>query len=101
MATQKKPVYVYQCIICGKKMYTRSTTLKHCGRLTQWVEGIEGKGVNMESRKVKVLVSGYIEVREEELDKILAYDDPHRGLVFSIPMGYVDASNLEFTDTRK
>lgn len=70
--------------------------MKHCNRLTQWVKGIEGKGINMASPMVKVKVSGYIEMSQESLDVILGHNDPHTGLVYSIHMGYVQAGNLEF-----
>ena len=49
-------------------------------------------------KKVKIKVSGYIEMSEENLSSVLeSYgEDPHMGLVYSIHMGYTDASNLEF-----
>jgi hypothetical protein len=86
--------------MCKKYIYTEDTTLRHCGKLTQWILGIPGRGLNMDSPKVKIKVSGYIEMSEENLDNILAYDDPHQGLVYSIHMGYCDASNLQFIDPR-
>ena len=77
-------------------MYSEETFLKHCGKLVQWISGIEGKGVNMNSPIVKIKVSGWIEMSQENLDKIMTYSDPHTGLAYSIHMGYCDASNLEF-----
>lgn len=77
-------------------MYTENTLLKHCGKLTQWVRGIEGKGVDMNSPMVKIKVSGYIEMSKENLNIILGYEDAHTGMVYSIHMGYVKAENLEF-----
>lgn len=96
MGKKKKPVYMYQCIVCREVVYTEDTVLKHCGRLRQWVRGIEGKGVDMKSPTVKIKVSGYIEMSQENLDTLLAYDDPHMGLVYSFHMGYVNTSNLAF-----
>lgn len=53
---------------------------------------------NMPDKKVKIKVSGYIEMSQENLEKLLAsYEaDLHMGLVYSIHMGYTDSSNLEF-----
>ena len=48
------------------------------------------------NKKVKIKVSGYIEMGEKDIETIQGYEDPHTGLVYSIHMGYVDASNLEF-----
>lgn len=77
-------------------MYTEDTMLRHCGKLTQWIAGIEGKGVNMNSPIVKIKVSGWIEMSQENLDTLLTHDDQHTSLVYSIHMGYVDATNLDF-----
>ena len=93
----QRPVYLYECVTCKKRMYTTNTLTKHCDRLTQWVAGIEGKGVNMSERKVKIFVSGYVEMRESDFDRVMAYEDQHMGLLYAIPMGYCDASKLEFT----
>lgn len=95
---KKQPIYMYQCLVCKENFYTEDTIMKHCGKLTQWVAGLDGKGVDMTSPKVKVKVSGHIEMSQEELDRLLeAYKhDAHMGLVHSIPMGYVNASSLEF-----
>ena len=93
----KKPVYLYQCVVCRKKMYTDNTTMRHCDRFTQWVAGIEGIGVNMKEKKIRIQVTGYIEMSESNLEKVLAYEDQHMGLVYAIPMGYCDASSLEFS----
>lgn len=46
--------------------------------------------------RVKVNVGGYVIMSRENLDRILAYDDPHLGLVYSLHMGYTDTSNLVF-----
>jgi hypothetical protein len=94
---KSKPIYRYQCVEkCKKYIYTENTLLKCCGKLTQWVEGIEGKGINMASPKVKIKVGGYIEMSQENLDILLSHNDPHKGIVFSIPMGYVNTEALEF-----
>lgn len=93
---KKRPMYLWQCVVCQEYMYSEETFLKHCGRLTQWVNGIEWKGVDMSSPMVKIKVSGWIEMSKENLDLLLTHADPHTGLVYSIHMGYCDASNLEF-----
>jgi hypothetical protein len=66
--------------------------------LTQWVRGIDGKGINMNSPMVKIKVEGFIEMSEENLKIILGYgpESIHTGLVYSIHMGYVDSKGLEF-----
>jgi hypothetical protein len=48
------------------------------------------------SEKVKIKVSGYIEMSRENLDTILGYPDPHIGLVFCLHMGFVNSDNLDF-----
>ena len=92
------PVYRYECVVCRKRMLTHNTTLRHCDILTQWVAGTDGKGINMKNSTVKIKVSGYIEMSQENLTRLLeSYEaDPHMGLIYAIPMGYTDASNLEF-----
>lgn len=70
--------------------------MRHCGKLTSWIKGIPGKGLDMASPKVKIKVSGYIEMTQENLDTLLSHKDPHRGIVFSIPMAYVNTEGLEF-----
>ena len=52
----------------------------------------------MPDKRVKIKVSGYIEMSQENLERILeSYEtDLHMGLVYSIHMGYTDSSNLEF-----
>lgn len=49
-------------------------------------------------KNVKIKVSGYIEMSQENLERVLEvyHADAHMGLVYSIHMGYTDASNLEF-----
>ena len=94
---KKRPIYMYQCVgKCKRYMYTENTFLKCCGRLTQWINGIEGKGVDMDSPKVKIKVSGYLEMSQENLDRLMTHSDPHTGLVYSIHMGYCDASHIDF-----
>lgn len=93
---KKQPIYMYQCLVCKENFYTENTIMTHCGKLTQWVAGLDGKGIDMGSPKVKVKVSGYIEISQESLDTILGYDNPHTGLVYAIHIGYTDASNLDF-----
>lgn len=92
----KKPIYMYQCVKCRKTFLTEDNTFRHCGMLTSWVNGVEGKGVNVNSPIVKIKVSGYVTMTRENLNNILAYDDPHTGLVYSLHMGYVNADNMEF-----
>lgn len=93
----KKPVYLWQCVVCEICLYSDNATEKHCGRLTQWVSGIEGKGVNMSSPKIKIEVGGYIEMSLEDLERVLNYTDSHKGLVYSIHMGFCNSDNLTFT----
>lgn len=91
-----KPVYLYECIVCEKRMYTTSMIERHCDRLTQWIDGIEGKGIDMEETRYRVKVEGYMVLRESDLNRALESDDPHMALVYALPMGYCDASGLEF-----
>lgn len=93
---KNKPVYMYQCVVCKKNMYTKDQTLKHCGTLTQWVSGIDGKGVDMNSPRVRIEVTGYIEIPRENLDVLMKFENPHRGLVESLPLGYVKIKGLDF-----
>jgi len=92
----KKLVYLWQCVKCEETLYSSNRGMLHCNKLVQWLSGIEGKGVNMSEKKVKVKVSGYIEIQRESLETIMKYDDPHMGLVYAIHMGYTNASNLVF-----
>lgn len=94
--TEGRPVYMYQCIKCDKNMYTTDQTLRHCGRLTQWISGVDGKGIDMKSPRVRIEVSGYIEIPKENLDVLMRFEDPHRGIIESIPLGYVKSKSLEF-----
>ena len=89
-------MYMWQCIVCQEYMYSEEVYLKHCGRMVQWVNGIEGKGVDMSSPLVKIHVSGYIEMSQENIDTILTHDDPHTSLIYSVHMGYVNAKELIF-----
>lgn len=45
---------------------------------------------------VRVNLSGYIEMKREDLERILAYPDPHMGLVFVVHMGFVNSDNVIF-----
>lgn len=93
---KNKPMYMYQCVVCKKNMYTKDQTLKHCGTLTQWVSGIDGKGVARDSPRVRIEVKGFIEIPRENLDVVLRLDNPHRGLVDCLHFGYVKSKGLEF-----
>ena len=93
---KKQPMYMWQCVECKEYMYSEEVYLKHCGRMVQWINGIEGKGVDMDSPLVKVHVSGYIEMSQENLDTIMTHEDPHTSLIYSVHMGYVNASELIF-----
>ena len=93
---KKQPMYMWQCVMCQEYMYSEDILLKHCNRLVQWINGIEGKGIDMNSPIVKIHVTGYIEISQENLDVILAHDDPHTSLIYSIHMGYVNAKELTF-----
>lgn len=50
----------------------------------------------MANEKVKIKVSGFIEMSQENFDTVMGYDDPHTGLIYSIHMGYCNANNLIF-----
>ena len=93
---KKQSMYMWQCVMCQEYMYSEDILLKHCNRLVQWINGIEGKGIDMNSPIVKIHVTGYIEISQENLDVILAHDDPHTSLIYSIHMGYVNAKELTF-----
>jgi hypothetical protein len=97
---KKQPIYLYQCVICGEKIYTENTILIHCEKFTQWLEGIEGKGIDMDSPKIKIKVSGYIEMSQKNFALLLSHNDPHKSLVYSLPMGYVSTEFLEFQPTK-
>lgn len=92
----KKPVYIYQCVVCRKNFYTSNKILKHCGTLTQWISGIEGRGINRDSPRVRIEVKGFIEIPKENLDIVLGMEDPHRGLVDCLHFAYVKVKELEF-----
>lgn len=115
---ENKPVYIYQCVKCRKKFKTTNPYMRHCGILTQWIKGVEGIGIEntpfhnatkeklAEERKrlqadsteqVKVMVSGYITMSRENLNRILDYNDPVQGLCYSFSMSYCDKSNIEFS----
>lgn len=94
---KKSPVYLWQCVVCGECIHSENVAERHCGRLAQWVSGVEGKGVNMESPKVQIQVSGHIEMSVEDLERILGYPDVQKGLVYSIHMGFCNSENLDFT----
>lgn len=87
---------MWQCVKCREYFYSEDSTTKHCGKLAMWVNGIEGKGIDMNSPMVKVKVSGYIEMSQENWNKLLTYADPHLGVVYSLHMGYVNTEGLEF-----
>jgi len=93
---KKQPIYMYQCIVCRENFYTENTIMKHCGKLTQWINGIDGKGVDMESPKVKIKVSGYVIMTKENLDNLMNYGNPHQAITYALHMGYVDIANLEY-----
>ena len=92
----KQPMYMWQCVVCSEYMYSEDITLKHCRRLVQWIKGIEGIGIDMNSPMMKIHVTGYIEISQENLDTILSHEDPHTSLIYSIHMGYCNAKELTF-----
>ena len=96
---KNQPMYIWQCIKCKEFIKSEDIVLKHCGKLAQWAGGIEGKGIgeiDMNSPMVKIHVTGYIEMSQENLDTILTHEDPHTSLIYSIHMGYVNAKELTF-----
>lgn len=50
----------------------------------------------MSDSKVKINVSGYLEMSKENFNILLSHDDPHTSIIYAIHMSYVNASNLEF-----
>lgn len=94
---EKPPVYLWQCVVCGGCVYSEDVTERHCGKLTQWVSGIDGRGVDMSSPKIKITVSGCVEMSLEDLQRILGYPDIQQGLICSLHMGYCNSDNLDFT----
>ncbi len=50
----------------------------------------------MKDKKIKIKVSGHIEMSLENFALIMSHPDPHTSLVYAIHMGYSDASQLEF-----
>lgn len=50
----------------------------------------------MSEKKVKIHVTGYIEMTQENLDVLMSHEDPHTSLIYAVHMSYVDATNLEF-----
>jgi len=93
---KKQCIYMYQCVVCRENIYTEDMMLRHCGRLTQWVAGLEGKGIDMKSPMIKIQVSGEIEMSQEALNGLLAQNDPHKAIVDALHMGYIKSSGLEF-----
>jgi len=94
---KKQPVYMYRCEgKCKKYIYTEDTFQKCCGRLMSWICGVEEIGMDLKSKITKVKVSGWIELSKENLDRLMTHADPHTSLVYSIHMGYCDASNMTF-----
>lgn len=95
---KKLPVYMYQCVVCRKTVLTSDTVFRHCGKLTQWVSGIEGKGIDMKSPNVTIKVSGHITMSQESFETLQKawLEDLHMGLVYSIHVGFTDASGLVF-----
>src|SRR5574337_658572 len=72
-----------------KKFKTTNTTLRHCGILTQWLAGIEGIGINgevkkKEEKKIKVHVSGYIEMKETEFNRLHEGVRKRRGIMAQV-----------------
>ena len=50
----------------------------------------------MNSPIVKIHITGYVEMSQENLDSLLAQEDPHTSLIYSVHMGYVNAKELTF-----
>lgn len=90
----KKPVNMFQCSRCRRTVVTHNTVLKCCEGIIK----LEGIGDNMKEKKVRIKVSGYIEMSQESYNRIKnGYgEDLHMGLVYSMHMGYTDTKGLEF-----
>lgn len=93
---RKLPVYLWECIVCKENFYSENEVVLHCNKLVMWVAGIPGKGCNLKSKIVKVKVSGWIELSEENLAILLSHNDPHMGILYALHMSYCDASNMTF-----
>jgi len=88
---------LYQCVVCAELILTRDKVFRHCNKLTQWINGIEGKGLDMKSEIVEIQVRGSVKMSRENLERILiTYQDEYMGLLYSLHMGYVDSTGLEF-----
>lgn len=84
---------MYQCQTCRKIVLSEKSRFYHCHNVLEW------KGDNiMLGKKVKIAVSGYVEMTEGALDNVLeSYkENLHMGLLYSLHMGYCDATALEF-----
>jgi hypothetical protein len=90
------PMYLWQCVKCREYLFSENVIERHCGKLVQHIQGIEGKGIDMNSPIVRVKVSGYISMTEETLEDYLTRNDPHMSLVYALHMGFVDTSKLTF-----
>ena len=94
---RKQPIYMYKCVgECKRYIYTEDTFLRCCNKLTSWVAGIEGVGIDMGEKTVKIKVSGFVLISEGNLERLLAYSDQHMGILYALHMSYCDASGLEF-----
>lgn len=112
-------MYIFECIVCGKRIKSESAVAFHCGRLTQWVSGIGRGRLEVPEKKsrpklfeerreeaieeetddndmVKIRLSGYALISRDNLNEILRYDDPHAGIVLGIGAGFVNMANAEF-----
>lgn len=92
----KKPIYMFQCQKCKRTAITRIPMLICCGVSRKWSDYERGNSVK--EKKVRIEVSGYIEMSEEAYNRVKeAYSENlHMGLVYSIHMGYTDTRGLEF-----
>ena len=84
---------MYQCPVCRHTALTNSARFQHCGIVLEW----KGEKI-MLGKMVRIKVSGYVEMREGNLDDILkSYEkNPHTGLLYSLHMGYCNAEGFEF-----
>lgn len=111
--------YLWQCIVCGKFIKSRSAVVWHCGKLTQWILGTGTSEYNSEeisvairrwknkervdlmtskqvSNTVKIKVSGYVEMPLVDFETIMSYSDPYSGFLRALSMSFTNTDNLTF-----
>lgn len=99
---EKKPS-IWECVVCRERFIDRDCTLSHCDKLTQWIseaEAEENEKIDIKEKIVKVLVGGYITMKEKDYNIVMGYDDPHTGIIMSIGT-FSCTDNLIFNSDEK